>query len=456
MNSLLMAKNAVTWFKRQGLKVSAATPSYLPSLYSPKTWWPNLETMVVGGAKAIKNLANQTMNPWLLRQSEFFKHAGLQPQQLAILERNPKLISNILNDPKSWASGKVGIAKPMKRIRGKNVGKKYNVYLTNEAKAMVNPLQKDLHAQLYFMQGNLNRTGIEVNNKVAVNVFNKLYGQNLSRAGANRLVGNKHVLDDIIRYEKLDPNKLKYMEMYKHQLNGLHRDMQFSQQFRRLSEATHGRKFKSKNELASFLVSNGFEPGQVRSAGQYIMVNYAPKSASNFYTGGINGRVLIRPSDPGKAILIPNDVYNIFSSNFDDFITKAVGLKNKNLNLMGMKKIDIPDPSNWGKHFTNVEKQIAKKIKVRDDNIKKAVKNYSKPKSKVVITPETINRHTRLTKAQLEGNEKILQSYKDTPITPGRVAKLGAAYAGTAGAGYGAYSYITSDSDIDGEYDGTK
>jgi len=72
MSKISMAKNLVTWVQRQGLKVGSATPSYLPSLYNPVTWWPNLETMVVGGAKAIKNIANQTMNPWLLRQSEFF------------------------------------------------------------------------------------------------------------------------------------------------------------------------------------------------------------------------------------------------------------------------------------------------------------------------------------------------------------------------------------------------
>ena len=33
MNKALMAKNLVTWFKKRGLKVTAATPSYLPSLY---------------------------------------------------------------------------------------------------------------------------------------------------------------------------------------------------------------------------------------------------------------------------------------------------------------------------------------------------------------------------------------------------------------------------------------
>ena len=450
-----MAKNLVTWVQRQGLKVGSATPSYLPSLYNPVTWWPNLETMVVGGAKAIKNIANQTMNPWLLRQSEFFKHAGLQPQQLQILERNPRLIANILNDKTNWVSGVIGKSTkiPPRQLKNGRWTKGKTVTLTDDAKNMVNPLQKDLHAQLYFMQANLNRTGIQVQNTVATDVFNQIYGKNLSRAGANRLVG-KGVLDDIIRFNKLDPEKLKYMEMNKHALNGLHRDMQFSRQFRNIAEITHGRKFKNKDEMASFLVSNGFEPGQIRKVGNHIMINYTPQSRSNFFTGGINARVLLKPSEPNKAYLVPNDVYDIFSSRFDDLITQPLGFSNQNLNLMGVKKIDIPDPSNWGKHFNKVNQKIKQKVQQDRNNIKRAVKKYDKPvkQDDITIAPENINRYTRLNKKQLEGNQRILDEYQKTPITKSRVAKVVAPWAGL---GAGA-AYITSDSEVQGEYDGTK
>ena len=125
---------------------------------------------------------------------------------------------------------------------------------------------------------------------------------------------------------------------------------------------------------------------------------------------------------------------------------------------MGTKKINIPDPANWKQSFVNVEKKIAKTVKQNKTdrvNIKKAAKEYSES-TNPDINPSTIYKHTRLKKADLEGHQKIIKAYEDTPITPGRVAKLGAAYAGTAGAGYGAYSYLTSDGDVDGEYDGTK
>ena len=165
------------------------------------------------------------------------------------------------------------------------------------------------------------------------------------------------------------------------------------------------------------------------------MINYSPQFKSNFYTGGINARVLLKPSEPGKAYLIPNDVYDIYGKGFDRLISKGLGFKNQNLNIMGMKKIDIPDPNNWNKNFVEINKKIAaktkrdaKKYKKQTESIKTMKKKYKN--TKAPTDNELVYRNTQLTKKQLEGNKEIVDALDNTPITASRIAKWGTATGG--------------------------
>ena len=369
-----------------------------------------------------------------------------------MLRDNPKLLSEILRDKANWRSGVVGKPHliPSRKLKNGRWTKKRTVKLTDEAQSAVTSLSKDFHATPYFAQANLNRTGIIPENKVIPDIFNKLYGSNISKSAAAKLTGNKAVLDDIIRYEKLDPNKLKIMKLKDHQLNGLHRDTQYSNQFRKMSEITHGRKFNNKDELMGYLVSNGFNPGQVKKVGNYVMINYSPQWKTNFYTGGINARVLLKPSDPGKAHLIPNDVYDIFSPGFDKLVRGGLGFKNQNLNIMGIKKIDIPDPSNWGKSFKGVERKIAATVKrntKKAKNERSAIKSVKKKYKKSVEQTDNqlVYQNTRLNKNQLDANDTIIKELDNITVPFSRKAKLGAAYTAVGAGLWGAGSILSDD-----------
>ena len=441
---------ATNFVLRQGHKVGSSAPQYNPLLYNPKLGMPQAETFVVGAAKAFKTLVNQTFNPFSMKSAEAFKNTGLALNQQKILRDNPKLLVNILRDKANWVSGTVGKSaiKPSRQLKNGRWTKPRKVKLKPDAHSAATALAKDLHATPYFAQANINRTGITPTNTIVTDIFKKLYGKNISKTAASKLAGNKAVLDDIIRFEGLDPKTLKIMEMNKGALNALHRDVQYSKQFRQMATITHGRKFANKDELMGYLVSNGFNPGQVKKVGNYVMINYSPQFKSNFYTGGINARVLLKPSDPGKVHLIPNDVYDIFGPGFDKLVSKGLGFKNQNLNIMGIKKIDIPDPSNWSKGFQGVNKEIkrtAAKIKKQQDAV-----GVMKKKYKGVDTStdnELIYRNTGLTKKQLAGNEEILDVLDKTQITPSRVAKWGVATGGVTTGGLFATGAILGDDD---------
>jgi len=453
-SSLSIAQAAAKFLGRQGLKAGASTPSYLPSLYNPATGMPQVETFLIGAAKAFKTLTNQTFNPFSMRSAEAFKNTGLALNQQQVLRSNPDLIAKILKDPKNWRSGEVGksFTIPSRQLKNGRWTKPRKVKLTDEAQSAVTPLVKDLHATPYFAQANINRTGVTPKNTIVSDIFNKIYGKNISKTSAAKLTGNKAVLDDIIRFEGLDPKTLKIMELNKGSLNNLHRDVQFSKQFRQMAGITFNRKFKNKDDLMGYLVSNGFNPGQVKKVGNYVMVNYSPQFKSNFYTGGINARVLLKPSEPGKAYLIPNDVYDIYGRGFDKLIAKGLGFKNQNLNVMGMKKIDIPDPSNWNKSFVEVNKKIAaktkrdaKKYKKQTDSIKTMKKKYKN--TEAPTDNELVYRNTQLTKKQLEGNKEIVDVLDNTPITAGRVAKWGVATGGVGGGLFATGASLLGDDD---------
>ena len=98
-SSLSIAQAAAKFLGRQGLKAGASTPSYLPSLYNPKTGMPQVETFLIGAAKAFKTLANQTFNPFSMKSAEAFKNTGLALNQQKVLRTNPDLIAKILRDP---------------------------------------------------------------------------------------------------------------------------------------------------------------------------------------------------------------------------------------------------------------------------------------------------------------------------------------------------------------------
>ena len=429
------AKAAWDLIIRQGTKLGASFPSYAPSLYKPRFGMPQTETAIIGSAKMIKSLANQHLNPLWLKYSEFFKQAGLTGNQLKVLQNNPKLINEIIKDPANWAGGVPGtkILVKGKQFKNGRFAKDKMVGLIDEAKQGISPLVKDMHATPYFGQANLNRTGMKTADPVLTDVFNEVYGANLSRTAANKAAGGKGVLDDIIRFEGLDPKKLKFMELKRTSLNALHRDAMYSKQFRNLAKITHGRKFKSKDELMSYLLSQGetsFNPGQLRVVGNRVMINFSPQFKSNYYTGGINARVLLKPSDPGKVEIIPNDVYDLFGSQFDRLISSGLGFKNQNLNLMAIKKVNIPDPSNWGKVTKGIERKIkAKNIKKakEDDSLNTMIKRYGKKTTPDTpeFTPDNIYKNTMLTKKQMGGINQIVDAYDKTNIPVSRYVKYG-------------------------------
>ena len=85
-----------------------------------------------------------------------------------------------------------------------------------------------------------------------------------------------------------------------------------------------------------------------KQLGDEAVYTFSPPIKSNYYTGGINGKVYMSGKDPGHAYIMPSDVYDIFGGKFDMLVKKGLGLKNTQLNLMGVKRIKLPNPEHWG------------------------------------------------------------------------------------------------------------
>jgi hypothetical protein len=119
---------------------------------------------------------------------------------------------------------------------------------------------------------------------------------------------------------------------------------------------------------------------------------------------------------------------------------------------MGIKKIDIPDPSNWNKSFAEVNKKIAAKTKRDAVKYKKQTESVKTMKKKYKNTEaptdnELVYRNTQLTKKQLAGNQEIVDVLDKTKVTPGRVAKWGLATGGVGGSIFATGASLLGDDD---------
>ena len=127
---------------------------------------------------------------------------------------------------------------------------------------------------------------------------------------------------------------------------------------------------------------------------------------------------------------MPSDVYDLLGGKFDRFVKGALGLKNDQLNLMAIRRVKIPDPSNWG---TYVAKGKAKIIKESAEikRVRKAANKVSKKLDKTA-NPDAIHEFIPgITKGANIGNKdgpgfkQLLEYSKELDLPGSRYVKAG-------------------------------
>ena len=236
-------------------------------------------------------------------------------------------------------------------------------------------------------------------------------------------------------------------------LNTLQNDVQMSPQFQKLAKILfsgnkvnkfYRGKIKTGREMVRYLNKRGLNVKLVgdKKTGEAVMT-FSPPRRTNFYTGGINGKVYINPKDPGHVYVMPSDVYDLYGNKMDFLTKKILGMKNNQLNLMGIKRVKVPDPSNWGKP----KDIVAKVSKDRIKGIKKAKKASNVPENldygQPSYTDEQVKSFMKSPNKRLEAMDEIVRLADETNITASRAIKT----FGVGGSGILTASWFMGDND---------
>ena len=359
---------------------------------------------------------------------------------------------------------------------------------TTEAQAKLTKLDKNTWGELYKQQALMIRSGISPVNKAMPKFFEKHLGKvhDLTKdMDKIRALGySQKAMQNIISkktWNFSDPSSLKVMEMYNKKLNMLTRDIQYDINFRDLVRVINTNKRLKSGTLSAKKAAKvlqfqsdkklkGLDPSSPTNLKQKIskffnkdtrkkrsmnidivdgkpIISYSPSLKSNQYTGGINGKVVFDPKDPEHVYLMPTDAFDMFGKKMEWVSKNVLGLKKELLNVMGVKKIKIPDHRLW--NTPKFKAQNAAFNRVSSTTTKKTAKDILKnvkPENKVIIPRSEIFRYGKLGKKVERDLESLLTTTKSLSLPKKRYVKsaIGTSLGTVAlgGATYGGYNKL--------------
>lgn len=384
------------------------------------------------GTAASKTIRNY-VDPFKIRSNEAFRGMGLSDTALKNIESDLALKEALKMMPESyrnnWIGGKVGgtlkdanklkIGQPFKReVKwGKKQGEIVDEMFTNDAKTQLRALDKNIWGELYKDRAYLARKGITPKDPIFTQFFDNHMGKvyefkdfitEQARTGITPAI-----LNNMVKTWKFkNPKTLRVMEMYNKRLNSLHHDMQFDHNYRDLVRLINTDKKLSKGKVTTrgairrinhkvnkkltpmnrelsikeridifrgkkkAPLMHGFTPKTLDDGS--IFIQYSPQSKSNFYTGGINGMVIWNPKDPKHFRLVPSDAFDLFGNKAEVVAKNVFGMKRELLNVMGVRRVKIPDHTKWGlKSWQDKFKAIED---INDPIVRKNIMDSVKPK----------------------------------------------------------------------------
>ena len=168
-----------------------------------------------------------------MKQAEALRVHGISDSQYKVLKDGPVKIANIVNDPKSYTSGRVPVVTNRKSVVDK---------MTYKAKRTMDHIEKDMHSIPYYVEGNLNKMNIIPKNNTVQAIFKEHFGKTMDLDEAKKLLGSNpdSKMMDILDTWGLD-KKTKVIQMNNLRLNGLSQDVQMSPQFVNIAKALYSK-----------------------------------------------------------------------------------------------------------------------------------------------------------------------------------------------------------------------
>ena len=445
-----------------------------------------LNAFLTGIKDSTGTTAMNYINPGRIRSNFNFREFGMGHTTTQNIKKNWDLQNAIINDPKSWIEGKVGQRHWYKFKRGPKAeaGEGEWRNFTPEAKQKLTQIQKNTWGEFSKQYALNQRAGITPRNTALHDLVEKHIGEVIDPDDIMKLGISENMKKNLLNTWALGKDP-KIMHLHNKSLNSLHRDIQYDVNFRDLVEIIQTdarlskgvspkvgairikqgfRKFKDhdeklrgrntyerlRNKIKRFREKDSRKSRDLSNSVQIVddkvVVSYSPTFKSNEYTGGINGKVMIDPRDPKHAYLLPSDAFDLYGKKFEWLSKNVFGMKHELLNVMGVKKIPLPDHRNWKTKKWLKEYKAHKSINTdqgRQDILDKArgytpeVKSalrkgyteedlirhgYMKPQENI-IPPDQQFRYLRTTKGYGEDVPKTLDQLNTTPLPIGRYAK---------------------------------
>lgn len=447
-----------------------------------------LNAFLTGIKDSTGTTAMNYINPGRIRSNFNFREFGMGHTTTENIKKNWDLQNAIINDKNSWISKRVDYRSKYYFKRGPKAeaGEWEWRRFTPDAKQKLSQIQKNTWGEFSKQYALNQRQGITPNNPALHNLVEKHIGRVIDPDDIARLGISPAMKENLLKTWSLGKDP-KIMELYNKSLNSLHRDIQYDVNFRDLVEIiqTDSRLMKSLSpKVAAMRLKSGFRKfkdhdakldgrnfyerirnkierfrnkdprkhrdlsNSIKVVDDKVVINYSPTFKSNEYTGGINAKVMIDPRDPGNAYLLPTDAFDLYGKKFEWFSKNVFGMKNELLNVMGVKKIPLPDHRNWKskkwlkeyKNFksTNTnqgQQDILDRARGFTPDVKKAIKNgYSeddlirggvlKPQKNIIPREEQF-RLLRTTKGFNTDVPKTLNQLDTTPMGISRYLKQG-------------------------------
>jgi|9_EtaG_2_1085328.scaffolds.fasta_scaffold19852_2 hypothetical protein len=384
------------------------------------------EAITRGSGESLYTTLRNYIDPTRIRNNEAFRDLGISTPTLDSIKTGWKAQDDILMDPRSWrrnwVGGKTGGKNPqlkpenewsfdeafMRQIKsGKKAGEWKKEFLTDEAKNLMRYHDKNIWGELYKDRAYISKSGIIPKNNKFMQFFDEEMGQvydlkEFTASQMDQLGYTDDILANVLKTWKLNnaKNPVNILKMHNKKLNSLSRDVQFDMNYRDLVKMinedplfstgqvgpglkmaqlrmkrlvkkdlssqndpldTFWQKFKYKWQRlrGTDKRRKGFTPEIIDDS---LVISFGPSMKSNFYTGGINGKVFWSPKDPDYFRIVPSDAFDLFGKNTEWMAKKVFGLQNNVLNVMGIKKVKIPDHTKWGKGYWKNQIKLNDKI----------------------------------------------------------------------------------------------
>ena len=421
-----IAKLTREFLKRQATKPATNVQGFMKGFYGG----PVKKTAAIG-KQAIASPLRTVRQQITPRLAEGFKQFGASSTQIDDINRIFQNLENLTRDPKLW-----------------NAAKKIP---TTKGKTIVNELTKELWSVPLFIRGNINRSGLSVMDDTFIKLVEKEgWGKTMALHDVvNKGILDKKMIKSVLKSQNIHnipDEQITAFIMDQRALNGLHRDIQFSDQFRTIAgslrkDGNITLQFKEGRSRADDFIETiraGIKKHNRNKNFKFeklndneVIMSFSPQSKSNFFTGGIGAKVYWNANSPTQLGLIPHDLYDIGGRTFRTVTKKLLGMPQEQLNLMGMRKITIPKVDisrqsanlHWKNRKTGYEgvKDLEKKFKV-----KKAFTGRVKPTTQ---SSEDLHLVTKgkITKKQISALKESVERFENVNVPTSRYIKTGAA-----------------------------